>query len=116
MATHPIDLERTTAVPHPLEQATITVEHAGQILGVSRPTAYAMANEYENTNGASGLPVIRCGRRLVVPTAALWRLLHLDPDADHGTGDMDQGTGSTSTSTVTPEGESCLPAPSGAPT
>lgn len=47
---------------------TYTVVEAGRILGVSRNTAYTLA--------ASGqLPTIRLGRRLVVPSQALDRLL-----------------------------------------
>lgn len=43
----------------------------GQILGLSKASAYAAA--------ASGeIPTIRVGRRLLVPTAALRRMLQLD--------------------------------------
>jgi excisionase family DNA binding protein len=51
-----------------MERRTLTVEEAGQILGISRNTAYALA-----TSGR--LPTIRLGRRLLVPKAALDRLL-----------------------------------------
>ncbi|HEV2545919.1 MAG TPA: helix-turn-helix domain-containing protein [Stellaceae bacterium] len=50
------------------ERRTITVEQAAEILGISRGSAYALANSGE-------LPVIRMGRRLLVPKAALYRLL-----------------------------------------
>ena len=68
-------------LPHPLEHPTIDVPTAAQALGVSRSVGFAMANEYLSTDGASGLPVLRCGRKLRVPTAALWRLLGLDPSS-----------------------------------
>ena len=47
---------------------TFTVEEAGQILGIGRNTAYALAK-------SGRLPTIRLGRRLLVPKAALDRLL-----------------------------------------
>lgn len=48
---------------------TISVERAGQYLGVSRAYAYAMARE-------GRLPTIKLGtRRVRVPTAALLRML-----------------------------------------
>ncbi len=47
---------------------TISVEHAGQILGVSRRSAYRAAQQGE-------LPTVRLGRRLLVPTARLLTML-----------------------------------------
>jgi excisionase family DNA binding protein len=52
------------------ERATITVEEAGEILGVSRASAYAAARP---TGGE--LPTIRVGRRILVPVPKLRRLL-----------------------------------------
>jgi excisionase family DNA binding protein len=51
-----------------LEKLTYTVEEAGQMLGVSRNTAYACAKSGE-------LPVVKLGNRLVVPKTALLRML-----------------------------------------
>lgn len=51
-----------------MDRMTLTVEEAAEILGVSRNSAYALARIGE-------LPTIRLGRRLVVPKAALERLL-----------------------------------------
>jgi len=51
-----------------IERRTYTVEEAGQILGLSRNTAYARA-----TDGS--LPTIRFGRLLLIPKAVLDRLL-----------------------------------------
>lgn len=49
-------------------RATISVEEAGQLLSVSRPTAYALAR-----NG--DIPVLRLGpRRIVVPVGAFLRM------------------------------------------
>ena len=51
------------------ETLCISVTVAGKLLGVSRNTAYQMVRMGQ-------LPVIRCGlRRLVVPKAALFRML-----------------------------------------
>jgi len=47
---------------------TINVEEAGQILGVGRSTAYTLAR-----NGQ--LPTLRLGRKFLVPTATLRRML-----------------------------------------
>lgn len=52
---------------------TLTVEQAGELLGISRYAAYRAANTGE-------LPVLRLGRRLLVPTARLLVLIGLDPD------------------------------------
>lgn len=51
-----------------MQTATITVEEAGQALGICRNTAYAAAK-------AGEIPVIKIGRRLLVPKAAFERLL-----------------------------------------
>ena len=55
----------------PIESCVLTVEEAGRALGVSRYLAYEMAK----TGSIGGVPVIRIGRRLVVPRAALERVL-----------------------------------------
>jgi hypothetical protein len=60
----------------------MTVEDAGRFLDFGRAKAYQEASRFLATGGAEGLPVVRFGRSLRVPTAALLRLLDLD-----GTGD-----------------------------
>lgn len=58
---------------------TISVEEAGDILGVSRRSAYRAAARGE-------IPTLRIGRRLLVPTRRLMQLLGLDSqptDAPH---------------------------------
>ena len=58
------------------QEGTISVEQAGEVLGVSRNTAYALAREFLATGGASGLPVLRLGaRRMRVPVRQLEALL-----------------------------------------
>ena len=51
--------------------ATITVEQAGQVLGLSRSAAYRAAARGE-------LPTVRFGGRLRVPTARLRQLLGVE--------------------------------------
>ena len=63
---------------------TISVEEAGQILGLSRPSAYAAAGRYLETG--DGLPVLKFGRRLRVPTAPLLAMLGVGaPVEEQGT-------------------------------
>ncbi len=50
---------------------TISVEEAGELLGISRRSAYRAAARGE-------LPTLRLGRRLVVPTAKLLALLGVE--------------------------------------
>ena len=51
-----------------MERQTLTVEEAAKALGIGRGSAYEAARSGQ-------LPVIRVGRRLVVPRAGLERLL-----------------------------------------
>ena len=54
-------------------RSTVTVEEAAPILGIGRSTAYVLARSGE-------LPTLRLGRRFVVPTAGLRKLLgEIDP-------------------------------------
>ncbi len=55
----------------PMRHPTLDVEIAGRVLNLSRPSAYRAVQSGQ-------LPAIRMGRRLVVPTAALRRLIGLD--------------------------------------
>jgi excisionase family DNA binding protein len=50
---------------------TVTVPEAGRLLGISRMGAYQAARRGQ-------LPVVKLGRRLVVPRAALARMLGED--------------------------------------
>jgi len=53
---------------------TITVEQAGELLGISRRSAYRAAS-------AGQLPTFKVGRRLLVPTARLLDLLGLSAES-----------------------------------
>jgi excisionase family DNA binding protein len=57
---------------------TITVEQAGELLGISRRSAYRAAT-------AGELPTFRMGRRLLVPSARLLELLGLGDNEPVGT-------------------------------
>ena len=53
----------------------MTVEEAGRLLGISRNSAYEAARRGE-------LPAIRIGKRLIVPRAALEKLLGAPIDGE----------------------------------
>ena len=57
------------------QRLTITVEQASKLLGISRGLAYQMVR-------TGKLPVIRFGRRLLVPRKALDRLLNGSMDVE----------------------------------
>lgn len=57
-------------LPDPYAQPTLTVPEAARYLNLGRSGGYEAAR-------TGDLPTIRVGRRLLVPTAALWRLLDL---------------------------------------
>jgi excisionase family DNA binding protein len=59
------------------ERSTLTVEEAGAVLGIGRASAYTAA-------GTGDLPVIRIGRRVLVPVGQLRRLLgEIEGHNDH---------------------------------
>ena len=64
-------MDETARVPDPVEQPVMTVDEAAEVLGVSRASAYEGVKTGE-------IPSIRIGRRIVVPTAAVRRMLRLD--------------------------------------
>ena len=49
----------------------LTVEEAAAIMRIGRTCAYQLARQFEATDGAEGMPVVRFGRQLRVPTARL---------------------------------------------
>ena len=62
--------------------ALLTVEEAGRLLRIGRTKAYAMAREWRETDGQSGLPVVDLGHVLRVPRQALEALIGAElPDA-----------------------------------
>lgn len=59
--------------------ATFTVPEAAELIGVSRNTAYTVAAE---EGELAGVPVIRVGRRLLIPRARLLDVLGIDPEEE----------------------------------
>ena len=57
-----------------LSKPTISVEQAGQIMGLSRDPAYEAVQSKQ-------IPSIRLGRSIKVPTAGIRKMLGLDSDA-----------------------------------
>jgi excisionase family DNA binding protein len=55
----------------PVENPTMTVEELAELLGTGRTATYDAVRQ-------GNLPVIRVGRKLLIPTAAVRRLLELD--------------------------------------
>lgn len=53
------------------QSGTLTIEEAGKVLGISRWLAYEQAR----SGNLGGVPVLKIGRRLVVPRLALERVL-----------------------------------------
>ena len=51
-----------------VERVTVTVEEAGEMLGISRGLAYELVRRGE-------LPHVRLGRRIVVPVRALMAMV-----------------------------------------
>lgn len=61
----------TRTLPDPRVQPTLTIPEAGHIAyGIARGAAYAAAQRGD-------LPTVRIGKRLLVPTAALYERLGL---------------------------------------
>lgn len=53
----------------------LTIDEAARVLRIGRNNAYSLAREWLATGGAKGLPVVKLGRSLRVPRAALQRML-----------------------------------------
>ncbi len=59
-------------LPDPHVQPTMDIwPQTGQLLGLSRQSTYDAASRGE-------IPIIRIGRRILVPTMAIYRLLQVD--------------------------------------
>jgi hypothetical protein len=54
----------------------LKIEEAARVLRVGRSLAYELAHEYLATGGTAGIPVIRIGSCLRVPSWALLELAH----------------------------------------
>lgn len=58
-----------------LNEPTVSVPDAAQLLGVGRSTIYAAAHSGE-------IPAVRIGNRVRIPTIWLRRLLQIQPDSN----------------------------------
>jgi hypothetical protein len=56
----------------------LRVEEAAELLRISRTSAYALANRWLDTDGVDGLPAVRIGRSIRIPTAAIERFAEPD--------------------------------------
>ena len=65
----------TALVPDPAAEPTMHMDKVAKAFGLSRAAAY-------NGVQTGEIPSIRVGRRIVVPTAAVRRMLQLDGGAD----------------------------------
>ncbi len=61
-----------------MNTATLTITEAAELLGISRNSAYEAAR----TGELAGVPVLRVGRRLLVPASPLRAVLGLDSDKE----------------------------------
>ncbi len=59
-------------MPHSVQKLTLSVEEAGRVLGIGRNKAYEAARTGQ-------IPTIRIGKRILVPVAALERMLESLP-------------------------------------
>jgi excisionase family DNA binding protein len=56
------------------EPAFLRVREAAVVLGISSSAAYELANTWLDSQGRTGLPAVRMGRRILIPRAAIDRL------------------------------------------
>lgn len=70
----------------------LTIEEAAALLRIGRTSAYALAREWRETGGRSGLPVVQLGRQLRVPRAVLADLHEGRGDAESAVERRAQGT------------------------
>ena len=61
--------------------AVLTIDETAELLRISRTTAYEMARRFELTGGREGLPSVRFGRSLRVPSALLLSMYRLVVEA-----------------------------------
>jgi excisionase family DNA binding protein len=73
------EIAAAVRVPDPETEPTVTVERAAALLGISRGQGYEGVR-------VGDIPSIKIGRRIVIPSAALRRLLELDGPAVRGAG------------------------------
>lgn len=70
----PLEVHAPSDVPDPVARATLTVAEVADLFGIGLSAAYKAVK-------AGEIPAIRIGGRLLVPTAAVRRMLGLDDDS-----------------------------------
>ena len=58
----------------------LTVGEAAAVLGISRTSAYKLAQGWRASRGATGLPTVRLGSRVMVRRVDLAAIVGLGPD------------------------------------
>lgn len=69
------DGDKSRRRPAPRSNATLTITEAAELLGIGRNLAYEIATQ---DGELAGVPVIRVGRRLLIPQARLLAVLGLN--------------------------------------
>ena len=59
----------------------LTITEAAEVLRISRTSAYNLADEWRRSGGASGLPTVRLGSRLLVRRVDLATIVGAAPAA-----------------------------------
>jgi len=65
----------------------LRVDQAQELTQLGRSQLYELTRRWRETGGAEGIPVVRFGRCLRIPTAALLRLALIEDDPTSGDGD-----------------------------
>lgn len=65
-------------LPDPNCEPTVRVERAAEILGLGRRSAYKECNRWLESGGVTGIPALRFGRAIRVPTAPLLAMIGID--------------------------------------
>lgn len=59
----------------------LKIEQVQELTQLGRSQIYELTRQWRETGGREGIPVVRFGRCLRIPTAALLRLAQVDLDA-----------------------------------
>ncbi len=59
------------------------MREAAVVLGISSSAAYELAHAWLATEGRTGLPAVRLGRRILIPRAAIDRLAAVGSNNGH---------------------------------
>jgi len=65
-------------LPDPTTEPTMSVDRASEILGIGRRCAYVECHKWLESGGVAGIPALRFGRAIRVPTAPLLAMIGVD--------------------------------------